>query len=219
MAFLVVDVCEWSVCRIGRQTGRCWRELRKEEPNRGRLRLTKHSIFETDGPAFQWYCVELSCCMSPLKIYIEPGVEKNRLWTLHLACWVTSEGRRDLKVSDWRRGWHDGTDLSRNEIQNDFPIFLGFLCSPPPQARPDQARSMAPRGVSQSFNVSMLYPWCFSQPGGPRPRKYGGSVQWTGARQDLTSWSKPSQRYRPSSYQSVAFFPPPWPVTSNAQED
>lgn len=55
----------------------------------------------------------------------------------------------------------------------------------------------------------LLYPPCFRQPGGPRPRKYCGSVQWTGARQDLTSWRKLGRRYRPNGYQSGVFVPPP----------
>lgn len=73
---------------------------------------------------------------------------------------------------------------------------------------------MGAEGV-QSFYVLMLCPLCFSQPRGPRPRKYCGSVLWTGARQDLTSWRKLGRHYRPSGYQSVGFVPPPWPTTSN----
>lgn len=142
MAFLVVDVCEWSVCWIGGwQTVRCWRELRKEEPNRDRLKLTKPSIFETGAPASQPHCCLVECSCEPLKEesgLLSARCGTNRLWTLHLACWVISKGRSELKASDWRKGAASLTSpVMRFRVQS-----LSFLLSSPPQTR---ARSMAPR--------------------------------------------------------------------------
>lgn len=82
------------------------------------------------------------------------------------------------------------------------------LLPPPTQARSRSGPQHGAEGV-QSFYALLLYPSCFRQPGGPRPRKYCGSVQWTGARQDLTSWRKLGRRYRPNGYQSGVFVPPP----------
>lgn len=74
---------------------------------------------------------------------------------------------------------------------------------------PDHHRSMAPRGYRVCVCAFVCIRCvCVSQFRGPRPRICCGSVQWTGARQDVTFWRKLSQSNRPSSDQSTPFVPP-----------
>lgn len=102
--------------------------------------------------------------------------------------------------------------------------FSSFLLSPPHQILdsiqcPDHRQSKAPPRYSPHVSVcSSVCGVCTGKFGGQGPRICCGSVQWTGARQDVTFWGKLSQPHRPSCHQSEPIVPPPWYHFINTEE-
>lgn len=99
MACLAVDVCEWSVCWIGEScvkrspTGIAWGWQRPASLKR--------------GPCFPATLCPAERLRESLKEesgLLSARCGANRLWTLHLVCWVISKGWSDLEGSGWRRG-------------------------------------------------------------------------------------------------------------------
>ena len=112
-------------------------------------------------------------------------------------------------------------------LRTIFPSFSpSHASSVPPHTRPWMARKALTtaaawrRGGTEFVSVCAYV--CVSRVlGGPRPRICCGSVQWTGARQDVTFWRKLGRPYRPSGYQSTPFVPPPlpfnWPLQTHSR--
>lgn len=114
---------------------------------------------------------------------------------------------KEAQGCDWSRATFPSLSPPHASIPPSLPL-------PPPGSQqtldgtqgPDHRRSVAPREYRVCTCVC-VYALCLSQLGRPRPRICCGSVQWTGARQDVTSWRKLSRRHRPTSYQSTPVCP------------
>lgn len=224
--------CDCSV--RAEQTGQCGKA---RAIHQGSLTANVHypAIFEKSllrPLLFRWRCVRRGGCRTPLKADIHTArCRANRLYTLHLVCWVIKMWKTEwpkITVRVTGEGEEECCNLFHKEnrglwlVQDYFPISL-----PPPlpltpepgwHARPWPPPQHGAEGV-QSLCACVCCV-CFIQLGGPRPRICCGSVQWTGARQDVTFWRKLGRPYRPSGYQSTPFVPPPPRLTtSNTQED
>lgn len=206
-----------------KQTGPAWKSLRKAASTGEHLDSTLHSIFEDKGhggrerggegePLSWWHYVGLSGCMAPWKthrgctgpgarqagyiLHIWPGESRDEKDGAARETQIRRAGRRKAVTFSIRRPW----DMIGRGLLS--LVSLPTSCFPPSLTDLRwHARPWPPpqRGAQRVHSVRVCVCVCaVLEPasGRPRPRICCGSVQWTGARQDVTFWRKLSGHHR-----------------------